>query len=282
MREIHVDVIRDAVAEQCINANRGIRADARVAMKQAITMELSPVGRSIIGQLVKNDELSRERSMAYCQDTGITVVFVQLGQDVHVVGGDLKDAINQGVARGYTEGYLRKSIAADPLFDRKNTGDNTPAMIYIDVVPGDKIKLDVAPKGGGSENMGQTLILTPAEGVPGVKKFVLDTCIRAGANACPPFAIVGVGIGGTLEMSALLSKKALLRPVGQPHPDPRYAALEREMLNEINQTGIGPAGLGGTVTALACHIEHAPTHITSLPVAVNVLCNAARHAEVEI
>ena len=231
---------------------------------------------------MENNIIAVTEQKAYCQDTGITVIFVEVGQDVHIVGGALEDAINQGVEKGYKDGDLRFSIADDPIFDRKNTGTNTPAMIYTEIVPGDKMKIIVAPKGGGSENMGQTVILTPAEGVEGVKKFVVDTCIRAGANACPPFAIVGVGVGGTLEKAALLSKKALLRPLNQPHPDERYAKLERDLKDAINATGIGPAGLGGSVTTLAVHVEPFATHITSLPIAVNVLRNAARHAEVEL
>jgi fumarate hydratase subunit alpha len=228
--------------------------------------------------LLKNADIARSEDVPMCQDTGFAVVFVELGQDVHIEGGALEDAINEGVRRGYTEGYLRKSIVGHPL-ERVNTGDNTPAVIHLKLVPGNKMKITVAPKGGGSENMSGIKMLKPAEGVEGVKKFVLDTVKAAGPNPCPPI-IVGVGIGGTFEKCALLAKEALLRPVGTPSHRPEIARLERELLDEINSTGIGPQGLGGRFTALAVHIEIYPVHIASLPVAVNINCHASRHKEI--
>lgn len=246
-------------------------------MQKAYDHELSLTGKEIIQQLLKNADIARSEEVPMCQDTGFTVVFVELGQDVHIEGGSLEDAINEGVRRGYTEGYLRKSIVGHPL-ERVNTGDNTPAVIHVKLVPGDKMKIIVAPKGGGSENMSGIKMLKPAEGIEGVKKFVLDTVKNAGPNPCPPI-IVGVGIGGTFEKCALLAKEALLRPVGTPNSRPEIARLENELLDEINSTGIGPQGLGGRYTALAVHIEIYPAHIASLPVAVNINCHASRHKE---
>jgi fumarate hydratase subunit alpha len=215
-----------------------------------------------------------------CQDTGFAVVFVELGQDVHIVGGSMNDAINAGVAKGYTEGYLRKSILNHPL-ERKNTGDNTPAVIYVDVVPGDKLKITVAPKGGGSENMSGVRMLKPSEGVEGVKRFVVDLVKAGGSNPCPPI-IVGVGIGGTMDKAAQLAKKSLLRPIGEHNPNPPDALLEEELLKLVNDTGVGPGGLGGRITALAVNVETYPCHIASLPVAVNIQCHATRHKEVTL
>jgi fumarate hydratase subunit alpha len=213
-----------------------------------------------------------------CQDTGAAVFFIELGQDAHIVGGSLTEAINEGVRRGYKNGYLRKSMVAEPVFERRNTGDNTPAIIHIDVVPGDKLKMLIMPKGGGSENMGRLAMLRPSDGLKGVKEFIVKTVREAGGNPCPP-VVVGVGLGGTMEMTALLAKKALARSIGQPNPDPRYAQLESELLEEINKTGVGPQGLGSRITALAVHIEYFPAHITGLPVAVNLNCHVSRHAE---
>ncbi len=236
------------------------------------------MGREVLDQLVQNAEIARRERMPICQDTGATVVLVEIGQDVHIVGGDLTEAINEGVRRGYEDGYLRKSIVAHPL-ERKNTGDNTPAMIRYEIVPGESVRIVVAPKGGGSENMSAFKMLTPAEGEAGVKEFVVETVRRAGPNPCPP-VVVGVGVGGTFDVCCWLAKKALLRPLGQPNADPTFARLERELLEQINNLGIGPSGLGGRTTALAVHIEWFPCHITSLPVAVNLNCHAARHKEV--
>lgn len=230
--------------------------------------------------MVENANIAATESIPMCQDTGVAVIFVELGQNVHLVNGDLSEAINQGVKKGYQEGYLRKSMVGHPL-ERVNTGDNTPAVIHLKMVPGDQIKITVAPKGGGSENMSALKMLKPAEGVEGVKKFVLDTVRNAGPNPCPPL-IIGVGIGGTMEKCALLAKEALLRPVGQPHSLPDIAKLEQELLAGINRMGIGPSGLGGVTTALAVHIEIFGSHIASLPVAVNINCHAARHKSVVI
>lgn len=230
--------------------------------------------------MVENANIAAAESLPMCQDTGVAVVFVEMGQDVHLINGDFTEAINEGVRRGYREGYLRKSMVGHPL-ERVNTGDNTPAVIHLKLVPGDQIKITVAPKGGGSENMSALKMLKPAEGVEGVKKFVLDTIRNAGPNPCPPL-IIGVGIGGTMEKCALLAKEALLRPVGQPHPLPDIAKLEQELLVSINRLGIGPSGLGGITTALAVHIEIFGSHIASLPVAVNINCHAARHKSVVI
>ena len=232
----------------------------------------------MLGQLIENTEIAHRQRVPICQDTGATVVLVELGQDAHVVGGDLGEAINRGVRRGYEEGYLRKSIVGHPL-TRTNTGDNTPAMIHYEIVPGDRIRIVVAPKGGGSENMSAFRVLTPAEGETGVKEFIVDAVRQAGPNPCPPI-VVGVGIGGTFEVCAWLAKKALLRPLGKLNDDREIARLERQLLAEVNNLGIGPAGLGGRITALAVHIEWYPCHITSLPVAVNLNCHAARHKEI--
>jgi len=247
------------------------------ALKKAYDSELSLTGKEIIQQLMENAKIASSEKVPMCQDTGYAVVFVELGQDVHIEGGLLEDAINEGVRRGYTEGFLRKSIVGHPL-ERVNTGDNTPAVIHIKLVPGEQIKIIVAPKGGGSENMSAIKMLKPSEGVEGVKKFILDTVRAAGPNPCPPI-IVGVGIGGTMEKAALIAKEALLRPAGTPNPRPEIAKLESEFLNDVNALGIGPQGLGGIYTALAVHIEIYPAHIASLPVAVNINCHASRHRE---
>ncbi|MBF7083347.1 fumarate hydratase [Desulfallas sp. Bu1-1] len=278
MKTIHKEEIARAVAKLCKQANYYLGQDMTDALQKAYDQELSLTGKEIIQQLLKNADIARSEEVPMCQDTGFAVVFVELGQDVHIEGGALEDAINEGVRRGYTEGYLRKSIVGHPL-ERVNTGDNTPAVIHLKLVPGNKMKITVAPKGGGSENMSGIKMLKPAEGVEGVKKFVLDTVKAAGPNPCPPI-IVGVGIGGTFEKCALLAKEALLRPVGTPSHRPEIARLERELLDEINSTGIGPQGLGGRFTALAVHIEIYPVHIASLPVAVNINCHASRHKEI--
>ena len=247
------------------------------AFKRAGDNELSQTGREIIQQLLKNAEIAADEGVPMCQDTGFAVVFVELGQDAHIEGGSFEEAINEGVRQGYTGGYLRKSIVGHPL-KRVNTGDNTPAVIHLKLVPGDKMKITVAPKGGGSENMSAVKMLKPAEGVEGVKKFVLETVKTAGPNPCPPI-IVGVGIGGTMEKAVLIAKEALLRPAGFPSVAPDIAKLEQELLEDVNALGIGPQGLGGCHTALAVHVEIYPAHIASLPVAVNINCHASRHKE---
>lgn len=284
MRNIKTDTIIAAVKKMCIEANCLIPDEVLAALKQSLRVEESPTGQEILEQLIENNRLAREKMMPICQDTGTAVVFVELGQDVHIEGGNLPqrdtprgilyEAINEGVRQGYQEGYLRKAIVADPL-SRKNTGDNTPASIHLDMVSGEKIKITVLPKGGGSENMSRLVMLTPSAGVEGVKRFVVETVKKAGSNPCPPI-VVGVGIGGTFDGVALLAKKSLLRSLGTQHPDPFYQQLEQELLTAINNLGIGPAGLGGRITALAVHIETAACHITALPVAVNINCHAAR------
>ena len=246
-------------------------------MRLGARNEESPVGREIFSQLVENAEIARAEQVPMCQDTGFAVVFVELGQDAHITGGPLNDAINAGVAKGYTEGYLRKSIVGHPL-ERKNTGNNTPAIIHTEIVPGDRLKITIAPKGGGSENMSGVRMLKPSDGIEGVKKFVVELVKSAGSNPCPPI-IVGVGIGGTMDKAAVLSKKALLRRIGEHNPNPQDAELEKELLRLVNNTGVGPAGLGGRITALAVNVETFPCHIASLPVAVTIQCHAARHKE---
>lgn len=279
MREIHYDSIVEAVASMAVQACCVMPDDMIQAFARAREEEPSPVGRVILGQLLDNAAIARDESVPICQDTGLAVVFAELGQDAHVVGGYFEDAINEGVHRGYVDGFLRKSSVAEPLFERRNTGDNTPAVIHTRVVPGDHLRLRLAPKGAGSENKSILRMLVPADGIAGVKKTVLDAVLAAGPNACPPM-VVGVGIGGNMEVAALCAKRAAARDLGSSNPDPRYAALEAELLAMANSTGVGPQGLGGATTALAVHVEWAPTHIASLPVAVNINCHAARHAEV--
>lgn len=281
MREIKAEVIQNAVRDLFLEANYFIGKDIYNKLKEQWELEESPVGKSVLKQIIENDDIAAREKIAICQDTGMAVVFVELGQEVQIVDGDFNEAINRGVRKAYTAGYLRKSVVSDPLFDRKNTKDNTPAIIHVNIVPGDKVRITVTAKGFGSENMSSLKMLKPADGVEGVKRFVVETAINAGPNPCPPI-IVGVGIGGTMEMAAILSKKAILRPIGQHNGDMRYAQLEDEILEEINKSGIGPAGLGGRTTALAVHIEHFPTHIAGLPVAVNICCHASRHAETVI
>lgn len=278
MREIKAKVIKDTVRDLFLDANYFIGKDLYNKLKEQSEVEESPVGKSVLEQIIKNNEIAAEEKIAICQDTGMAVVFIELGQEVLIVDGDFNEAVNQGVREAYTEGYLRKSIVNDPVFDRINTKDNTPAITHIKIVPGNRVKITVTAKGFGSENMSSIKMLKPADGVEGVKNFVVKTAVAAGPNPCPPI-IVGVGIGGTMEMAAVLSKRALLRPMGEPNKDPRYAQLETEILQEINKSGIGPAGLGGRTTALSVNIEYFPTHIAGLPVAVNICCHAARHAE---
>ncbi len=278
MREISADLITNAVQKLCIDANCILGQDIVDAIKKGIETEQSEVGKEILEQIAKNAEIAKEEKIAICQDTGMAVVFLEIGQDVHIVGGLLKDAVNEGVRRGYKEGFLRNSVVSDPIM-RINTNDNTPAIIHSDIVCGDKIKITIAPKGFGSENMSAIKMLKPSDGIEGVKDFILETVEKAGPNACPPL-IVGVGIGGTMEMAAILAKKSLLRPSNTRNAQDFYEKLENELLEKINKLGIGPAGLGGKVTALSVNIETYPTHIAGLPVAVNMSCHATRHAEI--
>jgi fumarate hydratase subunit alpha len=274
MREIHVDEIRDNVAQICIDAACNLSEDVLTAFDRAVETETAPGAKEIIGLLKENARIARDEHLPICQDTGIAVFFVELGQDLRIRNGFIVDAINEGVRKGYKEGYLRKSVV-DPL-TRKNTGDNTPAVIYTELVPGDKLKISFMPKGAGSENMSAIRMLRPTEGLEGIRTFVLECVQKAGANPCPPI-VVGVGIGGSFEKAALLAKKSLLRPVGSPNPKLELASLEETLLKAVNKTGIGPEGLGGKVTAMAVHVESFPCHIASLPVAVNINCHAARH-----
>ncbi|NLX90502.1 MAG: fumarate hydratase [Firmicutes bacterium] len=278
MREIHVQKITAAVAELCRKANYFLGEDVVGALQKGLQEEVSPAGRDVFRQLLENARIAREEEVPLCQDTGSAVLFVDLGQEVLLTGGDFNEAINEGVRQGYRQSFLRSSIVSDPL-ERVNTGDNTPAIVQLRIVPGEKIKLTLAPKGGGSENMSAVRMLTPAQGAEGLVDFVVETVTRAGASPCPP-VVVGVGLGGNFEMVALLAKKALLRPLGEPHPKAVYARLEREILEKINKSGIGPQGFGGRITALAVHLETAPCHIASLPAAVNINCHAARHAQI--
>jgi len=278
MRTVNFDAIAEQTKRMCIEATHNLSENMVKKFQSAGQAETSRLGREVLQQLIDNARIAREENYPICQDTGDAVFFVELGQEVQVEGGGLVDAINRGVAEGYREGYLRFSMVEDPL-RRKNTGDNTPAMVTIQLVPGDRLRLSFLAKGGGCENMSAFKMLTPADGAKGVKDFVVDTIKKAGGNPCPP-VVVGVGIGGTFEQCCMLAKKALLREVGQRHPDPFYAQLEGELLDEINNLGIGPMGLGGRTTAVAVHIETLPCHITSLPVAVNMDCHAHRQKSV--
>ncbi|MBQ4549938.1 MAG: fumarate hydratase [Oscillospiraceae bacterium] len=276
MRELDVSVIRDAVARLCVEANTRLPEDVRAAIRDFQTREDWGIARGVLDQIVENYQIAHRENVPICQDTGMACVFLEVGQEVHFVGGSLYDAVNEGVRRGYTEGYLRKSVVRDPI-RRGNTGDNTPAMIHTDIVPGDRVTITVAPKGFGSENMSAVKMLKPSDGLDGVKQFILDTVEKAGSNPCPPM-VVGVGIGGTFEKAAYLAKKALIRPLDVRNPDPYYAELEQELLDRINALGIGPQGFGGMTTALGLNIEVLPTHIAGLPCAVNIGCHATRHA----
>jgi fumarate hydratase subunit alpha len=277
VREVHASAITDAVKKLCLEANWNLEADMLRAFDRALATERSPAGRQVLQILQQNAEMARSRRIPYCQDTGMVVCFVELGQDVHVTGGALVDAINEGVRQGYREGYLRASIVRSP-FDRVNTGDNTPAVIHVEIQPGAELKIRLMAKGGGCENRSKYRMLTPAEGLAGVKEFIIECVRTAGPDACPPL-ILGVGVGGTFEKAALLSKKALFRELGTPNPDPALDALERELLERANRLGIGPQGYGGDTTAFGIHILTYPCHITSLPVAVTIECHAHRHKE---
>jgi fumarate hydratase subunit alpha len=278
MREIHASAIVDAVKKLCMDANYSIEPDVLRAFDRSLATERSPAGTHVLQILKDNAEIARTRKIPYCQDTGTVICFVELGQDVHVTGGGLAEAINEGVRQGYTEGYLRASIVRSP-FDRVNTGDNTPAVLHLEVVPGVAMKIQVMAKGGGCENRSKYKMLTPAEGVDGVKEWILECIKTAGPDACPPL-IAGVGVGGNFEKAALLSKKALFRELGTPNPDSFVDAIEKDVLDRANRLGIGPQGYGGDTTAFAVHILTYPCHITSLPVAVTIECHAHRHKEV--
>lgn len=278
MREIDVREVAESVAALCIKANTDLGSDIAERLSAMRALETDERPQAILDELIENAALAREKGMPICQDTGMAVVYMRIGQDVHFTGGSVEEAINKGVSKGYTEGYLRASVVADPLL-RTNTGDNTPAVILWDIVPGDRVGITVAPKGFGSENMSSLTMLVPAQGIEGVKAAILATVKKAGPNPCPPI-ILGVGIGGTMDMAARMSKLALLRPVGEKSPKEHIARLEEEMLEAINALDIGPAGLGGHTTALAVHINTYPTHIAGLPVAVNMSCHATRHAEI--
>jgi fumarate hydratase subunit alpha len=279
VREVDARTITDTVRKIHLEASFNAPEDFLAAMKEGLSKERSPVGKKVLEELLANYDLAAREQAPMCQDTGTPLVFVEIGQDVHVKGG-LTDAINEGVRQATKEGYLRASIVRNP-FKRDNTGDNTPAPIHYDIVPGDKIHVMIAPKGGGSENMGAVKLMKPADGVAGVKKFVWDTVRAAGPNPCPPI-LVGVAVGGTMDQAALASKRALFRPIGEHNPDPELAKLEEELLEIVNATGVGPGGMGGTFTAAAVNVEALPCHIASMPAAVSILCNACRHREAVI
>jgi fumarate hydratase subunit alpha len=279
MREINVSKIKQIVKRLSMEANYFLGNDVVDAFKKGLDIEESPVGKNVLNILLENAKISAKENVPICQDTGVAVIFLEIGQDVHFTGGDLYEAINNGVREGYKEGYLRKSMC-NP-FTRKNTGDNTPAVIHTSIVPGDKVKIIVAPKGGGSENMSLQQMLKPSDGLEGIKKMVINRASEAGPNPCPP-VIIGVGIGGNFERSAILSKMSLLRELGTPNPDPELNDIEAELLEKINNLGMGPQGLGGRVYCLGVHILLEPCHIASLPVAINIQCHAARHKEIVI
>ncbi|NLG57125.1 MAG: fumarate hydratase [Clostridiales bacterium] len=278
MREINVSAITQAVSELFLQANYVIGEDVMDALATAAEKEPSPLGRHVLEQLMENNRAGAEESLCVCQDTGLSVVFLTIGQEVHLTGGSLEEAVNAGVRKAYTEGYLRKSVVGDPLFNRKNTGDNTPCVLHVRLVPGDQVHILAIAKGFGSENMSRLAMLTPAAGVEGVSDFIVETVRLSGPNACPPL-VVGVGLGGSFELAPLMAKRATSLPLTRRHKDPQYAALEDNLLERINALGIGPAGYGGATTALKVHILTAPTHIAGLPVAVNICCHVARHAE---
>ena len=279
MREVHVNQITKVIRDLFIDANYNLGADVLAAFDRGIAQDESPVAKEVLKELKENARIAREEHSPICQDTGLAVLFIDLGQEVHIVGGDFKEAVHEGVRQGYQEGYLRKS-ACNP-FSRKNTKDNTPAVIHLDIVPGDKMKITAVPKGGGAENMSRVHMMAPSAGIEGIKDFIVNRMKESGSNPCPP-TVVGVGIGGTFERSALLAKKALLRNIGERNPDPEIAKLEVEVLERINKLGIGPMGYGGNTTSLDVFFEVEPCHIASLPLAVNVQCHASRHKEAVI
>ena len=281
VRDLDVSEIAAAVKDMCIAANYDLPGDVYDALKAARQTEESRVGKEVLGQLVENADIAAADRVPICQDTGYAVFFAEVGQDVHLVGGDFETAVNEGVRQGYGDGYLRKSVAEEPAHARRNTKDNTPAILHTGIVPGDKVRLTMMAKGGGAENMSSLNMLKPSQGWNGMVEAVVDTVSRAGSNPCPP-VIIGVGIGGTIDMVTVLAKKALLRDVGSTHPDARIAAMEDQLLEKINALGIGPQGLGGSTTALDVFIEEMPCHIASMPMAVNVQCHAQRHKTVEL
>ncbi len=275
MREIEAGTITEVVARLCVEANEHLPGDIQAALKRCRACEDWEIAQGVLDQIIENYEIADAQCVPVCQDTGMACVFLEIGQDVHITGGDLTEAVDEGVRRGYQEGYLRKSVVQDPV-RRGNTGDNTPAMLYTEIVPGEQIRVTVGPKGFGSENMSAIRMFKPSAGLQGIKDFILETVEAAGPNPCPPM-VVGVGIGGTFDKAALLAKKALMRPIDSEHPDPFYAALEREMLERINELGIGPQGFGGRTTALGLNIETMPTHIAGMPCAINISCHVTRH-----
>ena len=280
MRSIQVEKVRDAVRDMCIEANYSLSPDMRCVFEKACQEEKSPLGRQILNQLSENLEIAKKDEIPICQDTGMAVVFLEVGQEVHFEGGSLEEAVQEGIRLGYTEGYLRKSVVGDPVL-RVNTGDNTPGVLYYEIVPGDRVTIQVAPKGFGSENMSRVFMLKPADGLEGVKNAILTAVKDAGPNACPPM-VIGVGVGGDFEKCAIMAKHALTRAAGEHSSVPYVRALEEEMLDKVNRLGIGPGGLGGTVTAFAVNIETYPTHIAGLPVAVNICCHVNRHVTKEL
>ncbi|AQM61154.1 fumarate hydratase [Clostridium baratii] len=278
MREVSVNTIRDIVKELCIEANYYISDDIKEELINSNNKEKFEIAKEVLSKIIENDDIAKKEDMPICQDTGMACIFLDIGQDVHFIDGNLEAAINEGVRRGYKDGYLRKSIVKDPVLNRVNTKDNTPAIIYYNIVDGDKVKITVSPKGFGSENMSKIAMLKPSDGIEGVKKFILKTVEEAGPNPCPPM-VVGVGIGGTFDKVALLAKKALLRPINERNKNEDYSKLEDELLKDINSLGIGPQGFGGLTTALGINIETYPTHIAGMPVAVNISCHVTRHKE---
>ena len=275
MREINVQQIIDTVEKLCIDANNHLPSDVKCAIKNCRACEDGKIAQGVLDNIIENFEIADAENVPICQDTGMACVFLEIGQDLHIVGGDLTEAINEGVRRGYANGYLRKSVVGDPV-RRGNTGDNTPAMIYTEIVPGENLKITLGPKGFGSENMSAIRMFKPSAGLQGIKDFIIETVEAAGPNPCPPI-VVGVGIGGTFDKAALLAKKAIMRPIDSCHPDPYYADLEKEMLEKINQLGIGPQGFGGKTTAIGLNIETLPTHIAGMPCAININCHVTRH-----
>ena len=275
MREICVSAITDVVERLCIEANTHLPGDVKCAIENCYGQEDSPFAKSVLDKIIENYRIADSENVPICQDTGMACVFLEIGQDVHFVGGDLREAVDEGVRRGYAKGYLRKSVVADPI-RRGNTGDNTPAMLYTEIVPGENVKITVGPKGFGSENMSAIRMFKPSAGLQGIKDFILETVEAAGPNPCPP-VVIGVGIGGTFDKAALLAKKALMRPLDTHNPDPFYAELETEMLQKVNALGIGPQGFGGKTTAIGLNIEVLPTHIAGMPCAININCHVTRH-----
>ena len=275
MREINVQQIIDTVERLCIDANNHLPSDVKCAIKNCRACEDGKIAQGVLDNIIENFEIADAENVPICQDTGMACVFLEIGQDLHIVGGDLTEAINEGVRRGYANGYLRKSVVGDPV-RRGNTGDNTPAMIYTEIVPGENLKITIGPKGFGSENMSAIRMFKPSAGLQGIKDFIIETVEAAGPNPCPPI-VVGVGIGGTFDKAALLAKKAIMRPIDSCHPDPYYADLEKEMLEKINALGIGPQGFGGKTTAIGLNIETLPTHIAGMPCAININCHVTRH-----